>query len=88
MPAKRGSRLAAKCGGFRSLYSSFRLTAVGNSTRNDYWASKIDENRRRDERQVELLQAAGWAVVRLWQHEHPGDAATRMAALVQERSLT
>jgi DNA mismatch endonuclease (patch repair protein) len=34
-----------------------------------YWTNKLRENRARDERQTLALLDAGWAVIRLWEHE-------------------
>lgn len=49
------------------------------STRNsEFWANKIRENRRRDEQTDELLRAAGWTVIRIWEHENPQEAAKRI----------
>lgn len=42
------------------------------STRRAWWRRKIDANRARDLRQTELLQEAGWDVVRMWGHEMEG----------------
>jgi DNA mismatch endonuclease, patch repair protein len=48
-------------------------------TRNaDYWQAKIARNRERDERVTRGLSAAGWRVLRLWEHESPEDAAARV----------
>jgi DNA mismatch endonuclease, patch repair protein len=41
----------------------------------EYWVNKIAENRRRDERQADILRRAGWVVLRIWEHEDPTDAA-------------
>jgi DNA mismatch endonuclease (patch repair protein) len=35
----------------------------------EWWAEKIDENRERDKKQTSYLRAAGWRVVRVWEHE-------------------
>jgi DNA mismatch endonuclease (patch repair protein) len=35
----------------------------------DFWASKLAQNVARDERQFKRLQAEGWCVVRVWEHE-------------------
>lgn len=48
-----------------------------------FWADKIDGNKRRDADTDERLRNAGWTVVRLWEHEDPTVAATRVAALVR-----
>jgi DNA mismatch endonuclease (patch repair protein) len=47
-----------------------------------YWDTKIARNRARDERADTALTAAGWRVVRLWEHEDPADAASAIAAVV------
>jgi DNA mismatch endonuclease (patch repair protein) len=45
-----------------------------------YWAPKIEGNRTRDRRFDELLRAAGWTVIRAWEHEDPVDVADRVEA--------
>ena len=35
----------------------------------DFWASKLAQNVARDGRQLKHLQAEGWRVVRVWEHE-------------------
>jgi DNA mismatch endonuclease, patch repair protein len=34
----------------------------------DYWAAKLNANRRRDRRVSRLLTAKGWKVLRIWEH--------------------
>ncbi len=48
----------------------------------DYWAPKLRENVERDLRNTEGLEAAGWHVLRLWEHE-----PTRAAADAVERAV-
>ena len=50
-----------------------------------YWEAKLDRNVARDRRQDAALQAAGWQVVRVWEHEVPEVAAERVAAVVRAR---
>ena len=38
-------------------------------SREDFWTAKLEENVSRDRRQVAALAAAGWTVVRIWEHE-------------------
>lgn len=38
-------------------------------TQGDFWAKKLRDNVRRDMQQTAALEAAGWAAVRLWEHE-------------------
>jgi DNA mismatch endonuclease, patch repair protein len=48
-----------------------------NST---YWQAKLDRNVERDRRNDAALQAAGWTVIRVWEHADPGQAAAGIAA--------
>lgn len=38
-------------------------------TNAEFWAAKVDGNRRRDRETDELLQERGWLVIRIWEHE-------------------
>jgi len=38
-------------------------------TREDYWAEKVEGNRRRDARKRRQLRALGWKVVVVWECE-------------------
>lgn len=51
-----------------------------------WWRGKIEGNRRRDEDTDARLTEAGWAVVRVWAHDHASQAAKRIADLVRARS--
>lgn len=37
----------------------------------EWWASKLDENVRRDRRADQELASRGWTVLRFWEHEDP-----------------
>lgn len=50
-----------------------------------WWRAKIEANRARDRSTNEVLAAAGWIVVRVWEHEDPASAARRIAAIVRTR---
>ncbi|WP_424190322.1 very short patch repair endonuclease [Actinokineospora sp. G85] len=50
----------------------------------EFWTAKIDGNRVRDADTDERLRAAGWNVVRVWEHEDPTEAAARVEAVVNE----
>jgi DNA mismatch endonuclease, patch repair protein len=54
-------------------------------TNGDYWAEKVVRNRERDRATDEALAEAGWAVVRVWEHEDPRLAARRIREIVGER---
>jgi DNA mismatch endonuclease (patch repair protein) len=48
----------------------------------DWWRAKIEMTRRRDEDTVQRLSACGWTAVRVWAHEHPESAVTRIVDLL------
>lgn len=47
-----------------------------------FWADKVANNRRRDVDTNTRLAAAGWTVVRVWEHEPVDRAAARIADIV------
>lgn len=47
-----------------------------------WWAAKLDRNRTRDLDTTARLQAGGWTVIRVWEHDDPDEAAARIAAAV------
>jgi DNA mismatch endonuclease (patch repair protein) len=56
--------------------------ATANAT---FWADKVSGNRARDRDTDERLEAAGWASVRVWEHESPAEAARRVESVVLAR---
>jgi DNA mismatch endonuclease (patch repair protein) len=50
-----------------------------------WWRAKIARNRERDAETNERLRAEGWAVLRIWEHEDPAEAAARIADVVLQR---
>lgn len=57
-------------------------------SRTEFWAAKLRENVERDRRQVRELEALGWIVCRVWEHEvfdEVDSAADRLAAAVRDR---
>jgi len=54
-----------------------------------YWKQKIENNRRRDQRNFQRLRKDGWLVIRIWEHEVERDAARcigRIEAAVRRRA--
>ncbi|MEN2738812.1 very short patch repair endonuclease [Microbacterium sp. X-17] len=49
----------------------------------DYWQPKIARNRERDVNTDELLRAAGWTVLRFWEHQEPERVATAIEGAVR-----
>ncbi|MYR49310.1 DNA mismatch endonuclease Vsr [Streptomyces sp. SID4928] len=58
------------------------------ATRNaEFWREKIEGNRNRDRETNETLRAAGWSVVRVWEHEAPETAAELVSREVRAQRL-
>lgn len=55
------------------------------ATNSAYWIAKLGGNVERDRRNDAALAAAGWTVVRIWEHEDPRAAAQRVASAVRRR---
>jgi DNA mismatch endonuclease (patch repair protein) len=51
----------------------------------EFWRTKILANRQRDSDTDARLRADGWEVVRVWAHEKPTEAASRVVGVVQKR---
>jgi DNA mismatch endonuclease, patch repair protein len=52
----------------------------------EWWRAKLERNYARDRRNDEALAAAGWAVVRIWEHEEVEVATERIVRAVTDRS--
>lgn len=50
----------------------------------EFWRAKLEANRSRDVATTRELEACGWRVVRVWEHQHPSDAAAEIDAVVSE----
>jgi DNA mismatch endonuclease (patch repair protein) len=50
-----------------------------------WWAEKLAANRRRDTHTNRELRKAGWHVERVWEHEAPAAAASRITKFVRKR---
>ncbi|MBN9096707.1 MAG: very short patch repair endonuclease [Pseudonocardia sp.] len=51
----------------------------------EWWAAKLAGNVARDRDTDQRLAEAGWAVVRIWEHEDVSAAADRVVAVVEDR---
>lgn len=51
----------------------------------EFWRAKIIANRDRDRDTDLRLRSEGWEVVRVWEHEVPDKAASRIARIVERR---
>ncbi|MEW8384299.1 MAG: very short patch repair endonuclease [Candidatus Thiodiazotropha taylori] len=52
-----------------------------------FWRKKIETNRERDQDTNSRLEAEGWQVIRVWEHENPAEAANRIIDAVRARML-
>ena len=50
-----------------------------------YWSAKVARNRDRDRKVDDVLKAAGWQVIRIWEHESPEAGASRIEVAVSRR---
>lgn len=64
-----------------------RCPEHGNSPRanSDYWSTKLDRNVERDQRVLVALDAAGWSVLRIWEHVPASLAADQVQTTLAER---
>lgn len=51
----------------------------------EFWAMKIKQNQERDKDTVFRLEAAGWRVIRVWEHEDPEEIAQEIYDIVVKR---
>ncbi|BBY28185.1 hypothetical protein GCM10023114_58680 [Mycolicibacterium sediminis] len=51
-----------------------------------FWRDKVEGNRARDRNTDERLAEAGWVSVRVWEHEDPVEAASRVREVVRDRA--
>ena len=49
----------------------------------DYWVPKLARNQMRDRAVDEALRAAGWTVVRAWEHEDPTGIAAKVEKTIK-----
>lgn len=68
-------------GCFWHLCPIHRTYAKANA---DAWFEKLEANKRRDDDTNRRLIAAGWTVLRFWEHESPSDVASKIVQVVSE----
>ncbi|WP_153456625.1 very short patch repair endonuclease [Streptomyces smaragdinus] len=51
-----------------------------------WWREKLDKNMTRDTETNAHLTAAGWTVLRFWEHEEPAEVAVKVAAAVDAKA--
>ena len=78
-----GARLAVFVGGC-FWHGCPQHSTIPKNNR-EFWEQKLRRNRERDAENTQWLEAEGWRVLRLWEHEievSPSDCARRIAALL------
>lgn len=53
----------------------------------DWWQRKLAANRARDADVTAQLEALGWTVLRVWEHEDPDEVAASILAWVQDQGV-
>lgn len=53
-------------------------------TNSEWWSWKVERNQARDLDTDRQLAQAGWAVLRIWEHERPGKSAERVEKRYRE----
>jgi DNA mismatch endonuclease (patch repair protein) len=67
------------------FWHSCPLHASSPKNNAEWWREKLAANARRDRDTDAALTAAGWTVVRVWEHETPGTAADTVEAALTDR---
>jgi DNA mismatch endonuclease (patch repair protein) len=60
------------------------LHAQAPKANGEWWREKLDRTVARDRRNDNALIAAGWTVIRVWEHESFADAAQRIDCVVRQ----
>lgn len=66
------------------FWHSCPLHATSPKANGRWWQDKLEANVRRDRRNDDELRAAGWTVLRVWEHEDVGQAADRIEQLLSD----
>ena len=51
----------------------------------EWWRAKLDKNMARDRETTDHLRAAGWTVLRFWEHESAEEVARQIAVAVASK---
>ncbi|MER0445959.1 very short patch repair endonuclease [Streptomyces sp. Edi4] len=54
----------------------------------EWWRTKLDRNMARDRETTEHLAAAGWTVLRFWEHESPEFVARLVAEAAEKATIS
>jgi DNA mismatch endonuclease (patch repair protein) len=79
----RPSRVAVEVRG--CFWHACETHATWPKANGRWWAEKLEGNRFRDRQLAEALQAAGWELIVVWEHDDSEAAAIRIAERVAQR---
>lgn len=65
------------------FWHSCPIHGTAPRTNSAYWLPKLERNRQRDLETTRALQAAGWMVVRVWEHEEVAAVADLVEGMVR-----
>lgn len=65
------------------FWHSCPIHATRPAANGEWWRAKLETNVTRDRRNDHELAAAGWHVLRCWEHELPADVADRVAVALK-----
>jgi DNA mismatch endonuclease, patch repair protein len=51
----------------------------------EWWKTKLERTKIRDSETVQLLEKAGWVVIRVWEHEDAYAVSSRIYNLIQQK---
>ena len=51
----------------------------------EFWIDKIKRNKERDKDTNQRFEAAGWTVIRVWEHEDPIEASMKIAKIIERK---
>jgi DNA mismatch endonuclease (patch repair protein) len=60
------------------------LHSVTPKANSAYWKPKLARNKERDRETVVRLELGGWTAIRIWEHEEPMAAASRVVKAVRD----
>lgn len=61
------------------------MHATRPATNAEWWAAKLDRTVQRDQHNVEVLEAAGWVCVRVWEHQSVDEVCQLVGNAVTRR---
>lgn len=67
------------------FWHSCPIHGTAPKSNSKWWCEKLTKNVERDRRTDEALAAAGWKVVRIWEHEDPEEAANKIQQVIADR---